>query len=187
MEDNRTKQKDLVSVLGVKNRQSITGYVDGSTLPTIDKLIALSDYYGVSVDYLLGRVKASSPEEDMMAVARNTQLSDIAVERLVFHSAENSAVHKYLDLLLSSEKLPQLLEAISEVSDEVRNAEKTIGFREGWRTGSLKTARQRLAFSVWQAAEVFRDIVYAILPVKEVEDKLSAALQEDHYGDGKED
>lgn len=59
IKENGTKQEELKDVLGVKNRQSVTGYIDGSTVPTIDKVIAIAKYYGVNADDLLGSAKAS--------------------------------------------------------------------------------------------------------------------------------
>ena len=47
-------QKDLDELLGVKNF-SIYTYEKGRSEPTIDGLIALADFFDVSIDYLVGR------------------------------------------------------------------------------------------------------------------------------------
>lgn len=47
-------QKDLGELLGVKNF-SIYTYEKGRSEPTIDGLIALADFFDVSIDYLVGR------------------------------------------------------------------------------------------------------------------------------------
>ena len=49
-----TTQEELKEVLGVKRRQSVTGYTDGSTAPTPEKIIAIAKYFNVSADELLG-------------------------------------------------------------------------------------------------------------------------------------
>ena len=47
-------QKELASVLGVTIR-TITNYENSSREPNIATLIALADYFDVSLDYLVGR------------------------------------------------------------------------------------------------------------------------------------
>lgn len=47
-------QKQLADVLGTTAR-AISFYENGLREPNIAALIALADYFGVSVDYLLGR------------------------------------------------------------------------------------------------------------------------------------
>ena len=75
-----TKQEDLKSVLGVKNRQSVTGYIDGSTIPTIEKLSALAAFYGVNADYLLGLSETPAVSEDMRTAVKVTGLTEKAIE-----------------------------------------------------------------------------------------------------------
>ena len=47
-------QKDLGELLGVKNFTIYT-YEKGRSEPNIDGLIALADFFDVSIDYLVGR------------------------------------------------------------------------------------------------------------------------------------
>ena len=47
-------QEDLGEILGVKNF-SIYTYEKGRSEPNIDGLIALADFFDVSIDYLVGR------------------------------------------------------------------------------------------------------------------------------------
>ena len=82
MDERGTRQEDLISVLGVKNRQSVTGYRDGSTLPTIDKLVSLAKYFDVSTDYLLGRTGAKTDDPVEQIVFDYTGLSLEAIRRL---------------------------------------------------------------------------------------------------------
>lgn len=48
----RYSQEMLAEKLNV-SRQAISKWESGATLPETDKLIALSDFFGVSIDYLL--------------------------------------------------------------------------------------------------------------------------------------
>ena len=51
---NKITQKQLAETLGVTIR-TITNYENGSREPNIATLIALADYFNVSLDYLVGR------------------------------------------------------------------------------------------------------------------------------------
>ena len=50
---NNLSQNDLAKSLGIK-RHTISAYETNSITPPIDKLILISKYYGVSIDYLCG-------------------------------------------------------------------------------------------------------------------------------------
>lgn len=65
-------QQNLADNMNV-SRQSISLWESGNGMPSIDNLLFLSDYYSVSVDYLLGRsdepsqIQAPSPAEEEAA------------------------------------------------------------------------------------------------------------------------
>lgn len=82
MESKGVRQEDLTSVLGVKSRQSVTGYIDGGTVPTGDKILALARYFHVSCDYLLGLTNVTAPDTELQAVCDYTGLSEQAVNNL---------------------------------------------------------------------------------------------------------
>lgn len=50
----RMNQVELAEVLGV-SKQSVSNWEHGNILPSVELLVKLSDYFGVSTDYLLGR------------------------------------------------------------------------------------------------------------------------------------
>ena len=50
----KLSQNELAEKLGV-SRSAIRGWEIGETLPGAKPLMILADYYGVSVDYILGR------------------------------------------------------------------------------------------------------------------------------------
>ena len=81
-DEHKTTQDQLAKVLGVAARQSVTGYIDGSTIPTAEKIIAIADYYDVSSDYLLGRTESPTTNEDIKAAIKVTGLSQRAVENI---------------------------------------------------------------------------------------------------------
>lgn len=53
-EDRRIYQRELAEILGMSFR-GYQNYETGQSEPKLATLIAIADYYHVSVDYLLGR------------------------------------------------------------------------------------------------------------------------------------
>ena len=51
---NNVTQKQLAEFIGASER-GVQNYEQGSRKPAYDMLIAIADYFDVSVDYLLGR------------------------------------------------------------------------------------------------------------------------------------
>ena len=58
-EDNDYRQRELAAVLNV-SQNTYSQYENGVIELTADNLIRLADFYGVSVDYLLGRTENPS-------------------------------------------------------------------------------------------------------------------------------
>lgn len=54
-ENKKLSKADVAKALNIAT-SSMTYYEQGQTLPSIDKLYALADYYGVTMDWLCGRV-----------------------------------------------------------------------------------------------------------------------------------
>ncbi len=84
MKANHTNQTKIAEILNLKSRQSVTGYIDGSTLPTIDKVIALAEYYHVSADFLLGIKDVQSTTAVLQAACEYTGLTEQA-EKITQH------------------------------------------------------------------------------------------------------
>lgn len=53
-EQKNLKQEDIAKMMNV-DRSTVGKWENGSSKPDYEKMIKLADYYGVSVDYLLGR------------------------------------------------------------------------------------------------------------------------------------
>jgi len=56
MSINRTKVPELASHLGVSPK-TVYAYLSSGRMPSVEKLAGIADYFGVTVDYLLDRVK----------------------------------------------------------------------------------------------------------------------------------
>lgn len=66
--DSGFSQEQLAEQLGV-SRQAVSKWESGTAIPESDKLIAISNYFGVSIDYLLkddeeNRIKTTSNKSD---------------------------------------------------------------------------------------------------------------------------
>ena len=64
------------------SRQAISQYCDGSTVPNADKLLKIADYFGVSLDYLVGRTATPTTDMALRAVCDYTGLSEYSVRVL---------------------------------------------------------------------------------------------------------
>ncbi len=67
LEERNIKQKDVASAIGIYT-STMSQYVTGVREPDIETLIKLADYFGVSVDYLIGH---DSPSGDASPAVRN--------------------------------------------------------------------------------------------------------------------
>lgn len=54
-EDRDMRQIDLANATGIDQR-TISNYENGKSKPDSDALIRLADFFGVSIDYLVGRI-----------------------------------------------------------------------------------------------------------------------------------
>lgn len=72
LNDNNTTQEELAAVVGV-TRQAIGVWKNGDAVPDILNASKIADYFGVSLDYLVGRTNMKNPagwnaeKEELMA------------------------------------------------------------------------------------------------------------------------
>lgn len=81
MEQTKTTQGTLAKESGC-SRQAISQYMDGSSMPNVDKLLSIADYFDVSIDYLLGREEKKNEKELQHIVSGYTGLSEEAIQYL---------------------------------------------------------------------------------------------------------
>ncbi len=123
MRERGETQEDIKGILGLANRQSVTGYVDGSTEPTPDKIIAVAKHYGVSADYLLGLGELADTTADSRAAAKYTGLSEKAVSALHLLSTANfGGMKAYSDMLSELIEDEGLFESIAECCSCIASA-----------------------------------------------------------------
>ena len=88
-------QEQLAEALNV-SRQSISKWEGNVTYPESDKLIALSDYFGVSLDYLM---KADWKSETTGDIQTQTPVSVETMDNLAENTLKNNQFKKQTHLL----------------------------------------------------------------------------------------
>lgn len=59
-----TSAKDFCKAIGI-SFSTYQNYESGSRVPTVEMLVKIADFYGVTTDYLLGREPAPNPFADL--------------------------------------------------------------------------------------------------------------------------
>lgn len=77
--------------------QAVNQYKQGTAFPKTENLIKIADYYGISVDYLLGRTDIPNMDTNMQAVHAFTGLSVQAISKLAKLKEDGNTV--FLDLI----------------------------------------------------------------------------------------
>lgn len=76
-----TDAKALSEHLGV-SLQAISQYCSGTSRPTIENLGKIADFYGVSIDYLIGRTNVRPNDADLQSAVKYTGLSEDSLKKL---------------------------------------------------------------------------------------------------------
>lgn len=95
MNDRHVTQQTLAEAIKVK-RQTISAYSDGSADPTLPRLCAMADFFGISIDNLTGRHECTTPENE--EIRKLTGLSDSAINALKEMNQPNEEVDEVLKL-----------------------------------------------------------------------------------------
>lgn len=81
-ENKNLSKSDVAKALNIAT-SSMTYYEQGQTLPSIDKLYALADYYGVTMDWLCGRVNKNDA-----ALKTEFDVAEVLLAALQFEGIE---------------------------------------------------------------------------------------------------
>lgn len=126
---NRTvSQQELADYLGLKARQSVSAYCDGSGQPSWENVAKIAEYFSVSTDWLLGVTNIESVEQNIQVAAATLGISGKAAENLaristeteddnIFISLKKSAAHDALNRILESEDVLWVAEATDHLLD----------------------------------------------------------------------
>lgn len=126
---NRTvSQQELADYLGLKARQSVSAYCDGSGQPSWENIAKIAEYFSVSTDWLLGVTNIESVERNIQVAASTLGISGKTAENLaristeteddnIFISLKKSAAHDALNRILESEDVLWVAEATDHLLD----------------------------------------------------------------------
>lgn len=169
-------QEQLKDVLSLSKRQSVTSYVDGETLPTIDKLVAIADYFGVTPDYLLSYSEAPTNDSADKFICDETGLSYGALGTLRFDRRSRDELNELIensthiiDELIQLRKDSQLLKSIIVQSGVDGLLDGPFDFPEfdlspeyiSDHSSELYTQHSAMQFSLFRAIEAFRRFIYS--------------------------
>lgn len=121
------KQKDLAEYLDV-TPNTVSYFCNGKRTPNTEQLIKMSEYFGISADYLLGISDTMTANEDIRAICTATGLSEQAVVNIISTNEENG-LKTVLNAILETKKVllePVLYDFYNAVESRYSNAVKLI-------------------------------------------------------------
>lgn len=92
-ENKNLSKSDVAKALNIAT-SSMTYYEQGQTLPSIDKLYALADYYGVTMDWLCGRINKNDT-----ALKTEFDVAEVLLAALQFEGIELDTEVERIDTL----------------------------------------------------------------------------------------
>lgn len=94
--ENKVTQQQLADVLNIK-RQTISLYLNGASLPPLEKLVDIANYFNVSTDYLLGLAKFPTVNPDIQMIEKYTGLSENAINVLNENKLKMKSLKKKIE------------------------------------------------------------------------------------------
>ena len=168
-QNRKISQDEVAKAIGIE-AQSLGRYENEKRTPDIDIACRFADYYGVSVNFLLGRDNGSTP--DITTVMKMTGLSEKAVKNISLSNPkyswlagqfnaflENIDFVKFIVFLQNftddyqshenekSEKLKKADELDSQIEEACANGEEELLNELFVQRGELT---QQIEFSIWQ-------------------------------------
>ena len=117
------RQKDLATALGV-NDNTISYFVSGKRMPNTEQIIKISDFFGVSADYLLGLSDTPTTDKDIQFICEYTGLKADTIENL--NKGKNAVFNTtLLNFLINNRKLLKALNnyLLSSIYSDYRKSE----------------------------------------------------------------
>ena len=104
-EEKNVQQKQVALELNV-SQAAISAYENGEYAPSTNMLIALANYYGVSLDYLTGRTKLKLPSAKIEELLKTSKGESISLDLLVALSPDSK--HQINQHIMALYELEQL-------------------------------------------------------------------------------
>lgn len=103
-----TPAQTLGDYLGI-SQQAVNLYCFGETKPTVERLVKIAKYFGVTTDYLLGLSEVKSYEIETQAASKRYGLSEQALQKLEYLTTLSRLHEKHQQLTDSIFKYEQIL------------------------------------------------------------------------------
>lgn len=88
-------------------------------IPTTDFLLALSEKFNVSADYLLGKSDCRTIDENIKMITKATRLSEKAIENLLAITKDKAAVEMLNIILGNQENLFDFLQNLNDIKNNM--------------------------------------------------------------------
>lgn len=156
----KTTQKQMADYLGVRP-QTVSCYCMGESIPDVERLMQIKEYFGVSADFLItGERLENAPIRDTLG------LSETTIEKLKLvkenYFEDTPQMLYMLDYLLGDQEFYFTLERASDIADAKRRlAEKRQQFEEEHGEDSYGYAEDRRKlteqsdFLDWKMTQIF--------------------------------
>lgn len=132
MEENKVTQKTLAEVIDMRP-QTVSLYIGGQSVPDINTLLKIAEFFHVSADWLIGRPNsARSTDLEIQGVCMYTGLSESVVEWA--HSlADKPDLLQTLNALMEHETFQSVIPFIRDLSAVQKSSEL-----ERWGNGAAE-------------------------------------------------
>ena len=132
-EERKLSQKDIAEYLGI-TRQAVNSYECGRREPDYNTLVSLADFFGVTVDFLLGRTltknainfnnndAADDDEKCVQNILKYNKLCDMDCKLLRWIQDENNI--QYIKFARDIQKMELPLESIQSILDVLKSVQK---------------------------------------------------------------
>lgn len=116
--------QSMVATAINKTRQTVSNYADGSSEPDLKTLVAIANYFDVSVDYLVdNRAPARSKNPDVQITAEYTGLNEEVINHLHYLSSsfafKDSGAMENLNAFLSPQFFDRFIVDLNYYADEI--------------------------------------------------------------------
>lgn len=108
---NKTNQ-EIADGVGV-SRQTVGQFILGQSKPDVDTLCKLSEYFGVSTDYLLCKNNAKTNDPDITAICEYTGLSAEAINKIL--SLKEETICSRFERKYDKDKKGRLIYILSKI------------------------------------------------------------------------
>jgi len=112
--------KDFCRKLGITER-TMYHWRKGQSRPDIDRLGDIADYFGVTTDYLTGRIDNPSPNVEVAAICEYTGLSDKAAGKLhemTLNKAESYSESEIFSKIITDGRFGEFMKRVQLFTEE---------------------------------------------------------------------